>query len=147
LTDAVEKAVSADKPADKLVTVAPADLQSWKYGDVYPVSINHPIFSGFPLLHGHANTAGPRTHPQSGGGYTVKQVGRGFGPSERMTVDFSNLNNSTFNLVEGESGQPFSPHFMDHWDAWYNNTTFTLAFTDAAVETAKTHELTLAPGK
>jgi len=147
LTAAVEKAIAADKPADNLVTVAPADLNSWKYGDVYPVSINHPIFSGFPLLHGHASIAGPRTHPQSGGGYTVKQVGRGFGPSERMTVDFSNLNNSTFNLVEGESGQPFSPHFMDHWDAWYNNTTFTLAFTDAAVETAKMHELILTPAK
>jgi len=36
---------------------------------------------------------------------------------------------------------------MDHWDAWYNNTTFTLAFTDAAVETAKMHELILTPAK
>jgi penicillin amidase len=147
LTDAVEKAVAADKPADKLVAAAPADLQSWKYGDVYPVSINHPIFGGLPILHGHANTAGPRTHPQSGGGYTVKQVGRGFGPSERMTVDFSNLDNSTFNLVEGESGQAFSPHYMDHWDAWYNNKTFALAYSDASVQNAKTHELMLTPAK
>jgi len=147
LTAAVEKAVSADKPADKLVTTAPADLQSWHYGDAYPVSINHPIFSGLPLLHGHTSTAGPRTHPQSGGSYTVKQVGRTFGPSERMTVDFSNLDNSTFNLVEGESGQPFSPHYTDHWDAWYNNKTFTLAYSDAAVQSAKTHELTLTPAK
>ena len=137
LTAAVERALKD----------APADLKSWKYGNAYPVVIAHPIFSGFPILHGHASIAGPGRHPQSGGGYTVKQVGRGFGPSERMTVDFSNLDASTFNIVMGESGQPFSPHYMDQWDAWYNNKTFTLAFSDAAVEGTKTHELRLEPGK
>jgi penicillin G amidase len=126
---------------------APADLHAWKYGDEYPVVITHPIFSGLPILHGHASISGPGRKPQSGGGYTVKQVGRGFGPSERMTVDFSDLDASTFNIVLGESGQPFSPHYMDHWDAWYNNKTFTLAFSDAAVESTKTHELKLEPGK
>jgi penicillin amidase len=126
---------------------APPDLRSWKYGDEYPVVISHPVFGGLPILHGHAIISGPGRHPQSGGGYTVKQVGRGFGPSERMTIDFSNLDASTFNIVQGESGQPFSPHYMDHWDAWYNNKTFTLAFSDEAVETAKTHELRLEPGK
>ena len=45
------------------------------------------------------------------------------------------------------AAQPFSPHYMDHWDAWYNNKTFTQAFTDSAVEGAKTHELRLEPGK
>ncbi|HKR96838.1 MAG TPA: penicillin acylase family protein, partial [Candidatus Angelobacter sp.] len=125
----------------------PSDLNSWKYGDAHPVVISHPIFSGIPILHGHASIAGPGRHPQSGGGYTVKQVGRGFGPSERMTVDFSNLDASTFNIVMGESGQPFSPYYMDHWDAWYNNKTFTLAFSDGAVQSSKTHELRLEPGK
>jgi penicillin amidase len=137
LTAAVEKALKD----------APEDLNNWKYGDVYPVVISHPVFSGLPILHGHMSVAGPGVQPQSGGGYTVKQVGRGFGPSERMTVDFSNLDASTFNIVLGESGQPYSPHYMDHWDAWYNNKTFPLAFTDAGVQAAKAHELRLEPGK
>jgi penicillin amidase len=137
LTAAVEKALKD----------APADLKSWKYGDEYPVVIAHPIFSGFPVLHGHMDIAGPGRKAQSGGGYTVKQVGRGFGPSERMTVDFSNLDASPFNIVLGESGQPFSPHYMDQWDAWYNNKTFTLAFSDSAVQGAKQHELKLEPAK
>ncbi|HEU4415932.1 MAG TPA: penicillin acylase family protein, partial [Candidatus Angelobacter sp.] len=132
---------------DKALKDAPEDLKSWKYGEAYPVTISHPVFSGIPILHGHASIAGPGTHPQSGGGYTVKQVGRGFGPSERMTVDFSNLDASTFNIVQGESGQPFSAHYMDQWEAWYNNRTFTLAFSDSAVQSAKQHELTLEPGK
>jgi penicillin amidase len=122
-------------------------LKTWKYGSVYPVVISHPVFSGLPILHGQMSVAGPGVQPQSGGGYTVKQVGRGFGPSERMTVDFSNLDASTFNIVLGESGQPFSPHYMDHWEAWYNNKTFPLAFTDAGVQAAKAHELRLEPGK
>jgi penicillin G amidase len=134
MTDAVNRALKD----------APADLQSWKYGEVYPVVIDHPVFSAIPGLRG---LSGPGRHPQSGGGYTVKQVGRGFGPSERMTVDFSNLDASTFNIVIGESGQIFSPHYMDHWDVWYNNKTFTLAFSDSAVQSAKADELTLEPAK
>ncbi|HEY2390803.1 MAG TPA: penicillin acylase family protein [Candidatus Angelobacter sp.] len=134
MTDAVNKALKD----------APADIQSWKYGEVYPVVIDHPIFSAIPGLR---SISGPGRHPQSGGGYTVKQVGRSFGPSERMTVDFSNLDASTFNIVIGESGQIFSPHYMDQWDAWYNNKTFPLAFSDAAVQSTKTHELMLEPAK
>jgi penicillin amidase len=121
---------------------APADLKSWQYGANYPVVINHPLFVAVPGL---SQWAGPGTKPQSGGSYTVKQVGRTFGPSERMTVDFSNLDGSTVNIVLGESGQIFSPYYMDQWDAWYNNKTFTLAFSDAAIQGAKTHELRLEP--
>ncbi|HET7871828.1 MAG TPA: penicillin acylase family protein, partial [Terriglobales bacterium] len=127
---------------DTAVKDAPGDLKTWKYGEEFPLVIQHPVFSALPFLR---KASGPGRHPQSGGVYTVKQVGRGFGPSERMTVDFSNLDASTFNIVEGESGQIFSPHYMDHWDAWYNNKTFTLAFSDSAVQGAKAHELRLEP--
>ncbi len=92
------------------------DLKSWKYGEQFPLVINHPIFGAIPGL---AGMSAPGRHPQAGSGFTVKQVGRGFGPSERMTVDFSNLDGSTFNVVQGESGQLFSPYYMDHWPAWY----------------------------
>jgi penicillin amidase len=122
---------------------APANLKSWQYGSAFPVEINHPLFGTIPGLRG---LSGPGRHPQSGGAYTVKQVGRSLGPSERMTVDFANLDASTFNIVIGESGQIFSPHYMDQWPAWYGNTTFTLAYSDQAVANAKTHELTLQPG-
>lgn len=127
---------------EKAIEDAPSALKSWKYGEEYPVVINHPIFGAIPIL---GPMAGPGRHPQSGGGFTVKQVGRTFGPSERMTVDFSNLDASTFNVVQGESGQLFSPYYMDHWPAWYNGTTFTLAYSDSAVSQTRAHELTLEP--
>ena len=134
LTAAVEKAIKN----------APADLKSWRYGEAFPVEINHPLFGTLPVVRGWA---GPGRHPQAGGTYTVKQVGRTFGPSERMTVDFSNLDASTFNIVIGESGQIFSPYYKDQWPAWYDNTTFSLAYSDPAIQQAKSHELTLQPGQ
>jgi len=125
---------------DDALANAPSDLKTWKYGEQYPVEINHPLFGAVPFLRG---MTGPGVHPQSGGGYTVKQVGRRFGPSERMTVDFSSLDNSHFNIVAGESGQPFSPYFMDQWNAWYNNKTFTMPFSGQAVKAAQSHVLRL----
>ncbi|HLJ30103.1 MAG TPA: penicillin acylase family protein [Candidatus Angelobacter sp.] len=132
LTAAVEGAVSA----------APTDLASWKYGNEFPVEINHPLFGALPIVN---RWTGPGRQPQSGGTFTVKQVGRRFGPSERMTVDFSNLDGSHFNIVLGESGQLFSPFYMDQWDAWYNNKTFNMPYSDEAVQAARSHELRLGP--
>jgi penicillin amidase len=83
------------------------------------------------------------TWEQSGDGFTVKQVGREFGPSERLTVDFSNLDGSTLNVVNGQSGAIFSPYFMDQWTAWLKGTTFPLPYSADAVSKAKVHELTL----
>ncbi len=48
----------------------------------------------------------------------MKQVGSSFGPSQRLTVDFSNLDASNLNITTGESGNIFSPYYMDHWPAW-----------------------------
>jgi penicillin amidase len=72
-------------------------------------------------------------------------VDRTFGPSERFTADLSDFDNSTLNLVLGESGNPASHWFMDQWPAWYNGTTFAMPFNPATVRLATTHTLTLSP--
>lgn len=123
---------------------APKELASWRYGDQYPLEFTHPIFGRIPVL---ARWAGPGLKPQSGGGTTVKQVGRSFGPSQRMTVDLSNLDASTLNLVTGQSGQFGSPYYMDHFPAWYEGRTFALPFSPGAVEKARAHTLLLQPAK
>ncbi|HEV2710277.1 MAG TPA: penicillin acylase family protein [Edaphobacter sp.] len=125
---------------------APFNLTKWQYGQSHPVDIEHPIFSQSPLLQrliGLPTETGPR--PQSGDAATVKQVGRSFGPSERFTADLSDLDNSTLNIVLGQSGNPASPWFMDQWPAWYKGTTFALPFTKTATDAATTHTLTLTP--
>jgi len=75
----------------------------------------------------------------------VKQVGRAFGPSQRFTMDGSNIDGSTENIVLGESGNPYSPYFRDQWNDYYGGTTFALPFTSAAVPAATRHTLRLLP--
>jgi penicillin amidase len=121
---------------------APRELANWKYGDYATVQIGHPIFSKIPWLKNYAQTA---RLPQSGNGITVKQVGGDFAPSERFTADFADLDRSTLNIVNGQSGNLFSPHFNDQFEAWYRGTTFRLAFTPQTVEATAAHHLRLVP--
>lgn len=123
---------------------APRDLNSWKWGPFHPVEIQHPILGRITFLKAWT---GPGLHPQSGSGYTVKAVTRTHGPSERMTVDLSNLDQSTLNLVTGQSGNFLSPYYMDQWKAWYEGFTYTLPFSKPAVDKARAHELLLEPRK
>ena len=119
---------------------APRDLASWKYGDYSTVQVGHPIFGKIPWVKKYAST---RRLPQSGNGITVKQVGGEFAPSERFTADFGDLDQSTLNIVNGQSGNLFSPYFNDQFDAWYRGTTFRLAFKPETVESTAAHRLRL----
>jgi penicillin amidase len=76
---------------------------------------------------------------------TVKQAGKHFGPSERFTADMADLDNSTLNIVNGESGNIFDEHYNDQWDAYYHGRTFKLPFSSEAVNRAAQHHLTLQP--
>jgi penicillin amidase len=136
LNAAVQAAVSG--------TDAPQDLNSWKWGAFNAVEIQHPILGRIPVLQ---RWTGPGVQPQSGSGYTVKAVTRTHGPSERMTVDLSDLDRSTLNLVTGQAGNFLSPYYMDQWKAWYEGFTFPLPFSRQAVANARTHELVLDPAK
>jgi penicillin G amidase len=139
LAAAVEAAVDSNPTHG---AAAPQDLNSWKWGAFHPVEIQHPILGKVPVLR---RWAGPGLLPQSGSEYTVKAVSRTHGPSERMTVDLSNLDQSTLNLVTGEAGNFFSPYYMDQWKVWYEGSTFVWPFSEPAVEKARAHELVLEP--
>ncbi len=134
LTDAVRKGMDSGK--------APSDIARWSYGSWHKVDIEHPLAQFLPLI-GHIAGTGPQ--PQSGDTTTVKQVGHAFGPSQRFTMDWSNIDSSTENIVLGESGNPYSLYFRDQWNAWYGGTTCTLPFTDAAVTAQTQHTLRLLP--
>ena len=125
---------------------APANLSNWSYGQQHPVDIEHPLLSATPFLqHLLGIPTGTGPHPQSGDSTTVKQVGRTFGPSERFTADLADPDRSTLDLVLGQSGNPVSPWFLDQFPAWLAGSTFPAPFSDAAVQAATTHTLTLTP--
>ena len=136
LTAAVEAAV--DSPQ------APKDLASWRWGTFNAVSIQHPILGRIPIL---KHWTAPGVQEQSGSGFTVKAVTRFHGPSERFTANMADLDQSTLNTVTGQGGNFLSPYYMDQWKSWYGGTTFSLPFSQRAVETSKAHQLTLVPAQ
>jgi penicillin amidase len=75
----------------------------------------------------------------------VKAVSSKHGASERLTWNFANFDESTLNVVTGESGIFLSPYYMDQWPAWYGGSTFAFPYTSAAVEKQRAHEMTLEP--
>ena len=137
LAAAVEAAVSGDQESRDQ---APQDLAAWKWGAFRPLEIQHPILGRVPLLQRWTE---PGVQPQSGSGYTVKAVSRSHGPSERLTVDLSDLDQTTLNLVTGEAGNFLSPYYMDQWKAWYEGCTFRLPYSEKAVGASKQHELVM----
>jgi penicillin amidase len=121
---------------------APGDAARWSYGSWHRIDLEHPLARFLPFLGGFAGT-GPQ--PIGGDATTVKQIGRDLGPSQRFTMDWSNIDGSTENIVLGESGNPLSPYFRDQWNDWYAGTSFALPFTPAAVAAQTRHTLRLLP--
>jgi penicillin amidase len=134
LTDAVRKGMKEGK--------TPTDVARWSYRSWHVVDVEHPLAVFLPLV---GRVAGTGEQPLSGDTTTVKQVGRDFGPSQRFTMDWSNIDGSTENIVLGESGNPYSLYYRDQWKDWYNGTTFALPFTPEAVAAQTRHTLRLLP--
>ena len=134
LTAAVRKGMAAGK--------APADVNQWAYGRWHVIDLEHPLSGLLPYV---GRIAGTGPQPLSGDTTTVKQVGRAFGPSQRFTMDWSNIDGSTENIVLGESGNPLSLYFRDQWQDYYGGTTFALPFSPAAVAAQTRHTLRLLP--
>ena len=125
---------------------APRDLSAWRYGEAYPIDLEHPIFALSPVLESLAGRpTGTGRQPQSGDRTTIRQVDFSFGPSERFTTDLSDPDRTTLNLVLGESGNPASPWYMDQFDDWIHGRTYPMPFTNAATQSGITHRLTLTP--
>jgi penicillin amidase len=134
LTAAVRKGMEDGK--------APGDVAFWRYGSWHVVDIEHPLAGFLPVV---SRIAGTGPQPLSGDTTTVKQVGRDFGPSQRFTMDWSNIDGSTEDIVLGESSDPYSPYFRDQWDDYYGGTTFAFPFTAQAVAAQTSHTLRLLP--
>lgn len=121
---------------------APLMLKRWNYGDAHPIDVRHPLYGNIPWFR---NWTGTGSHPHGGDTTTVDASGHTFGPSQRFTIDWSNPDRATENLMMGEAGDPLSQYYNDQWPYWYSGTTFTLPFTDAAVQAQTAHTLRLLP--
>jgi penicillin amidase len=121
---------------------APTDLRTWSYGKVHRIDLEHPLYGMLPWFKRWTGT-GPQ--PLSGDTTTVNQSSGSLGPSQRLTVDWSDLDHSTENIVYGQSGNPLSPWYGDQWQYWYGLKTFELPFTEPAIAAGAKHTLRLTP--
>ena len=124
---------------------APRDLATWKFGDAFPVDIEHPLLSRNVVAYVTGVRGGTGRQPKSGDATTVKQMGISFGPSERFTTDLGNADRTTLNVVVGQSGNPVSPWYMDQFDDWLQGRTYTLPFNGGIPQGSTMHTLTLTP--
>lgn len=122
---------------------APSDLKRWSYGGEHTIHLQHPIFQWIPWFRRRFGTG---LEPESGDSTTVMQMGKNFGPSQRFTIDWSDPDKATENLVTGQSDNPLSPWYLDQWSNWYHAVPIELPFTPDAVQRAGRHVLYLKPG-
>ncbi len=100
-------------------------LTRWHWGHIMQWKFDHPVGKQLPLVD-RMFDIGPVE--MSGSGTTIKQTTLRLGPSERMVVDFGDLDKSVQNIVVGESGFVASGHYKDQWPAYYAGTSFPMEF-------------------
>ncbi len=100
-------------------------VANWRWGRSLEWTFAHPVGKQLPLVSGYFDI-GPIQ--MSGSGTTVKQTTPSLGPSERMVVDLSALDQSVQNLPAGESGFVASGHYKDQWSAYYVGKSFPMEF-------------------
>ena len=133
LTEAVREGMKNGEAPDRC-----AELELRQTGTLSTSNIRWLRF--LPLI---GKVAGTGAQPMSGDTTTVKQVSPFIGPSQRFTMDWSNMDGSTENIVLGESSDPLSPYYRDQWNDWYDGHDFALPFTPPQLRADATYA---APG-
>ena len=100
-------------------------VSRWKWGRMLEWKLDHPAGKELPVLDRFFDIG---TVEMSGAGTAVKQTTTTVGPSERMVVDFGDLDKSVQNLPVGESGHVASRHYKDEWPAYYAGKSFPMEF-------------------
>lgn len=101
------------------------DTSKWDYGVYNHINLIPPVIGQLPLV-GRYFSIG--TVPMGGSPTSVQQQVRNFGPSMRMVLDLADWDNSLWVLTLGQSGQVFSKHFRDQWEAFRKGKAFTMEF-------------------
>ena len=120
---------------------APADVTQWKYGQMFPIEIAHPLLSSEVAQRVLGVTTGSGRREADGSPFTIDATYGHFGPSERFTADLANPEATIANVVTGESGNPVSGHYLDQLDAWLTGKSFAMPL----MSPEATHTLTLEP--
>ena len=132
---------------DEAKRIAGGNAARWKYGAYLRIEIDHPVLHGamrsIPGIGPFFDIFEIGPVPMSGGSTTVKQTTRALAPSMRMNADLADWDRSLLNVQVGQSGQPFSGHYKDQWDDYYNGRSYPMQFRNVKAKST----LELRPGK
>jgi penicillin amidase len=122
----------------------------WRWGDVRPLRLLHPVGARKPL--DRIFNLGPI--PWGGDTNTVAQAevppldpfaNPGFIASLRFNVEAGDWDHARFILPGGQSGNPLSPHYGDQFPLWRTGGHITMPHSPEAVKRVITEELSLRP--
>jgi penicillin amidase len=120
---------------------APSDVTRWKYGQMYPIELAHPLLTNTVIERLLGMQTGSGKRAGNGSPLTVDASYGHFGPSERFTADLSNPDATIANVTTGQSGNPASSHYLDQMEAWLTGKSFALPLQHPEAA----HTLTLEP--
>lgn len=143
----------------ELTNVQGKDSNRWNWGSLHKFHPQHALLGGEDVPAPVRWLVNPAPVEVSGGSSIVNATGWKIlagqgerfdyqvtsGPSMRMVADMSNLDNSTWVNLTGNSGHPASPHYTDQIDAWATGEYYPWPFTPDAVTKAATNTLKIEP--
>jgi penicillin amidase len=128
------------------------DPAAWRWGDLHTLLLRNATFgaSGIAPIEwlfnrGPAGTAGGDAIVNATGwsapdGYEVDAV-----PSMRMILDLSNLDQSRWVQLTGNSGHAFHPNYDDQFELWRTGQNLPMRWDRPTIEAEATGTLTLSP--
>ena len=96
------------------------------------------------MVHGPVPLRGSATTPCAAT-YRMEDFAAITGASFRMVLDVGAWDNSLAINAPGQSGDPASRHYSDHFAPWREGQMFPLLYSRAAVEAATTQVISLVP--
>lgn len=147
--------LAAMTEARKEITSAMSrDVSGWEWGKLHRLTLEHQTLGQSGI--GPVEALFNRGDYQLGGGsgivdalgWDASKPGYKIvsGPTMRMLVDLSDLDNSRWVNQTGVSGHPFHPHYDDQTALWANNELFEFVSSPARVEARTVDRLQLRPG-
>lgn len=146
--DALLARTLSEAYADCAAAMGP-DPAQWAWGRLHHGAFTHPL-AGSPQVGARFDVG-----PWPLGGSAASPMHTGYRPSDframhgaslRLAIDLGDFDASRFVNGAGQSGDPRSPHYADHGDAWATGRYFPLPYTPKAVEAACATRLRLEPG-
>ena len=130
------------------------DVRDWEWGRLHTAAPRHAVLGGPDVPDLVRDLVNPRPIGVSGGSSIVAATAWDAAsgsfevtsaPAMRMVVDLGDLDASTWVAATGTSGHPGSVHYTDQFAAWARGDSYPWPFSDEAVRSAASRELTLRP--